>query len=94
MSDSSLAVESRVLGFNADAASGEGAIDAELLAGDYMAGHVYGWSEFAVDAATQELTVTTYGVPMYVAAEMAERPDAILAHTPEVVSQFVVRPVQ
>ncbi len=87
-------------GFNpiglADAAAGEAAsgaaIEAELVAGDYMAGHVYGWSEFAIDAATQTLTVTTYGVPMYVAAEMAATPAELLARTPEIVSEFVVRP--
>ena len=67
-------------------------IPVTLTQGDYMAGHVYGWSEFAVDAATQTLTVTTYGIPAYVAAQMAEDAEALLAQTPEIVSQFVVQP--
>jgi phosphodiesterase/alkaline phosphatase D-like protein len=84
------------LGFNPfgleDASSGETAIDAKLLQGDYMAGHVYGWSEFAVDATTQALTVTTYGIPAYQARDMARDGVTILAQTPQVVSQFVVQP--
>jgi hypothetical protein len=84
------------LGFNPfgleDASSGDTAIDAKLLQGDYMAGHVYGWSEFEVDATTQALTVTTYGIPAYQARDMARDGAAILAQTPQIVSQFVVQP--
>ncbi len=72
-----------------DAAS---ALDAELLAGDYLAAETYGWTEFEIDAATQALTVTTYGIPAYRAREMADQPDAILDQDPEIVSQFVVQP--
>jgi phosphodiesterase/alkaline phosphatase D-like protein len=36
-------------------------IDATLLAGSYSATHTWGWTEFEIDAATQALTVTTYG---------------------------------
>jgi 3-phytase/alkaline phosphatase D len=73
-------------------ASAEVAIDAALSVGDYMAGHVYGWSEFEVDAQSQQLTVTTYGLPAYLAQEVAREGEAILAQMPEVVSQFVVQP--
>ncbi|MCC6455939.1 MAG: alkaline phosphatase D family protein [Caldilineaceae bacterium] len=75
----------------ADVEAGEAAIEAELLQGDYMAGHVYGWSEFEIDATSQALTVTTYGIPAYVANEMAHDAEAIVARMPEVVSQFVVQ---
>lgn len=75
----------------ADAPAGEVGIEAELLQGDYMAGHVYGWTEFEVDANSQALTVTTYGVPAYVAAQMERDAQAILMRAPEVVSQFVVQ---
>ena len=37
-------------------------IPATLLQGSYVATHVYGWSEFEIDAATHALTVTTWGV--------------------------------
>ena len=83
-------------GFNplglGDAAEGEAAIDAELLQGDYMAGHVYGWTEFEVDADSQALTVTTYGLPAYLAAEMEGNGEALATTVPEIVSQFVVQP--
>jgi phosphodiesterase/alkaline phosphatase D-like protein len=71
-------------------APGGAAIDAHLLQGDYMVGHVYGWSEFDVDATTQALTVTTYGIPAYVASQMEQNSAAILAQTPQVVGRFVV----
>jgi hypothetical protein len=54
-------------------------IPAKLLAGAWTATHTYGWSEFAVDAATQKLTVTTWGLD-----------PAHLDATPSVVSQFEV----
>jgi phosphodiesterase/alkaline phosphatase D-like protein len=75
----------------ADAPAG---IEVELLQGDYMAGHVYGWTEFEVDAESQALTVTTYGIPAYIAGQMEQAAQAILARAPEVVSQFVVQPKQ
>jgi hypothetical protein len=31
----------------------------------YVATHTYGWTEFEIDAVTQELTVTTYGMDWY-----------------------------
>ncbi len=79
------------LGLN-DAIMGDTSIEAELLQGDYLAGHVYGWTEFEVDATSQALTVTTYGIAAYIAAEMKENGEAIVARLPEIVSQFVVQP--
>lgn len=78
----------------ADAPSGEAALEVELTQGDYMAGHVYGWTEFDIDATTQALTVTSYGIPAYAASLIEQDAATILAHTPEVVSQFVVQPSQ
>jgi phosphodiesterase/alkaline phosphatase D-like protein len=79
-------------GAAADAAATETAIQAELLAGDYLAGHVYGWTEFEVDAGSQALTVTTYGIPAYLAADMARAGEAMVRLAPAVVSRFVVQP--
>lgn len=75
-------------GFDPFGLDGEGAlIDAELVEGDYLAGHVYGWTEFKIDAASQALTVTTYGIPAYLG-------EAMVGQMPEVVSRFVVQPQQ
>lgn len=73
-------------------ATGEPTIEVELLQGDYMAGHVYGWSEFEVDAESQVLTVTTYGIVAYTANEIVGKGEEIVARKPEIVSQFVVQP--
>ncbi len=67
-------------------------IDARLLAGDYLAVHTYGWTEFEIDAGSQLLTVTAYGVPAYTAAEMAADPAAVIGRAPAIVSRFVVTP--
>ncbi|MEZ4865388.1 MAG: alkaline phosphatase D family protein [Caldilineaceae bacterium] len=66
---------------------------ATLLQGDYFAVHTFGWSEFDIDAATQVLTVTTYGVPAYTANDIATDPAGIIDRTPAIVSQFRVQPV-
>jgi 3-phytase/alkaline phosphatase D len=58
--------------------------NATLLAGDYFAVHTYGWTEFTIDAATQQLDVTTWGIPAYKVG------DAFVPRTPAIVSRFVV----
>jgi phosphodiesterase/alkaline phosphatase D-like protein len=68
-------------------------INAELLAGSWTATNSYGWTEFEIDAATQDLLVTTYGIDYYSEAELLADPDAILALTPEILSQFRVQAV-
>ena len=70
----------------------DSSIHAELLAGDYLAVHTFGWTEFAIDAVSQQLMVTTYGIPPYGAQDLADNPAAVLAATPEIVSRFVVTP--
>jgi len=69
-----------------------GRVDARLLDGGYVAVNTYGWTEFEIDAATQCLTVTTYGIDWYTPEEMEFRPDPILRRTPRVVSRFNVNP--
>ena len=68
------------------------AISATLLAGDYMAVHTYGWTEFEIAPATQILTVTTYGIPPYTAQELAGNPNSVINRVPTIVSQFRVVP--
>jgi hypothetical protein len=80
------------LGYNPVGLQDADLLDAELIQGNYVAVHYYGWTEFEIDAETQRLHVTTYGIAPYTQAELDADPDAITARTPEVVSEFVVTP--
>jgi phosphodiesterase/alkaline phosphatase D-like protein len=80
------------VGLNANLPAAEGLIDATLLKGDYIAGHSYGWTEFDINPRTQKLTVTTYGIAPYTAAELKADPEGIAARQPKIVSQFAVNP--
>ena len=68
-------------------------VDAELLKGDYMAAHVYGWTEFEIDEETLRLTVTTYGVEPYDRGDVEDDPDAVISRSLAVVSRFAVDPL-
>ncbi|MEZ4559620.1 MAG: hypothetical protein R2851_24635 [Caldilineaceae bacterium] len=62
-----------------------------LLEGDYVALHTYGWTEFdIIDAATQVLTVTTYGVAPYVESDLESAPADVWARQPQIVSRLSV----
>ncbi|MGH9322835.1 MAG: alkaline phosphatase D family protein, partial [Vicinamibacteria bacterium] len=67
-------------------------LDAALVFGSYAASHAFGWTEFEIDAATQLLTVTVYGVDPYNGADIANDPNGVVARTPAVISRFVVAP--
>jgi phosphodiesterase/alkaline phosphatase D-like protein len=81
------------LGYGAVGLAGS-PVKADLLQGDYAALHTYGWTEFAVDAQTQLLTVTTYGIPPYGLGDLQKNLSGVLARQPTVVSQFQVWPDQ
>ncbi len=59
------------LGLDDNLASANGKIQAELLQGDYVATHTFGWTEFEIDQVTQQLLVTTYGIPAYNVGDIA-----------------------
>jgi phosphodiesterase/alkaline phosphatase D-like protein len=80
-----------LVGINPDSAD---TVDAELLHGQWTATDSYGWTEFEIDAESQELHVTTYGIPPYTREEIFADPDGVLARVPEVLQEFIVRPVQ
>ena len=80
------------LGLDANLPGADGKIQAELLQGDYVAMHSYGWTEFEIDQLTQQLLVTTYGINPYSAADVANDLNGIVARTPEIVSQFRITP--
>jgi myo-inositol-hexaphosphate 3-phosphohydrolase/phosphodiesterase/alkaline phosphatase D-like protein len=76
------------IGLNDNLAQAEGLIDATLLSGDYVAAHTFGWTQFEIDADTQALTVTTWGIPAYTPEQAGSNTDLV----PQIVSQFVVDP--
>ncbi|MEA5620938.1 5'/3'-nucleotidase SurE [Cronbergia sp. UHCC 0137] len=80
------------VGLNDNLAIADGLINANLLQGDYIATHTYGWSEFNIDPQTQKLTVTTYGIEPYTREELEANPSAIINRQPQIVSQFEVMP--
>jgi predicted extracellular nuclease/2',3'-cyclic-nucleotide 2'-phosphodiesterase (5'-nucleotidase family)/phosphodiesterase/alkaline phosphatase D-like protein len=80
------------LGLDSNLPQADGRVHAELLQGDYAALHSYGWTEFKIDPATQQLRVTTFGVEAYDAADAAADPAAIAARTPAVIGEFTVTP--
>ena len=82
------------LGLNDNLGIADGLVDAQLLKGDYVAAHTFGWTQFDIDPETHVLRVTTYGVPSYTEAEALANPEAIAALTPTIVSQFEVHPDQ
>ncbi len=68
-------------------------VDAELLKGGWTATSSFGWTEFNIDAETQQLHVTTYGIDYYSRQDIFGDPEGILSRTPEVLQEFVVHPV-
>jgi len=80
------------IGLNNNLPAAEGLIDAELIQGDYMACHTYGWAEFDIDVDTQDLLVTVYGIDAYSDDELLADPNSILAREPRIVSHFKVHP--
>jgi 3-phytase/alkaline phosphatase D len=67
-------------------------INATFNQGGYVLGHSFGWTEFDIDAESQTLTVTTYGVPAYDRDTLEADPGAIIDQTPAILSQFTVTP--
>jgi phosphodiesterase/alkaline phosphatase D-like protein len=80
------------IGLNENNSNAEGLIDSELLQGDYLACHTFGWAEFEITPETQELLVTVYGIDAYSEADLQADPDGVISRVPRVVSQFVVHP--
>lgn len=80
------------IGLNENNAGAEGLIDSELLQGDYLACHTFGWAEFEIAPETQELLVTVYGVDAYSETDLLADPNGVINRIPRVVSQFMVHP--
>ena len=80
------------IGLNENNAGAQGLIDAELLQGDYLACHTFGWAEFEIAPETQELLVTVYGVDAHSETDLLVDPNGVINRIPRVVSQFMVHP--
>ena len=80
------------LGLDDNLPAADGLIDATLIQGDYVAAHTYGWTEFNIDAQTQQLHVTTWGIEPYTAEDLSANPESVIAKTPHIVSEFTVNP--
>jgi len=61
--------------------------------GAYANLFTFGWTEFQIDAITQNLTVNTYGLPWYDPTAAAANPVAIAALNPSLLSSFTVAPI-
>ncbi len=65
----------------------------DVLAGDHaLAVHYFAWTQFEIDQATGELTVTTFGIDAYTEAELIADPDGVTGREPRILQQFRVRP--
>lgn len=82
----------RVLGYDTVGLDGAPGLSAQLLQGAYLAVHTYGWTEFDIAPGTGLLTVTTYAIPAYTAAEMAADAAGITTRPITVASQFTIQP--
>ncbi len=78
------------VGIDAPAAGGD--INATLLQGAYSAANTYGWTAFEIDAVSQGLTVTTFGIEPYTKAQLDADPAGVSSRVPGIVSRFVVSP--
>jgi hypothetical protein len=67
-------------------------VPAVLTAGKWVSLHTFGWTEFDIDAETQQLTVTTYGIDWYDRDALLADPMGVIGRTPAVVSRMTVDP--
>jgi hypothetical protein len=81
----------RVNGYDTIGLNGS-TIDAALLQGRYAATTTYGWTEFQIEAITQILTVTVWGINAYPIPITADDFARIADQQPRIVSQFKVNP--
>jgi PEP-CTERM motif len=62
----------------------------ELISGDWVMTHVFGWTEFEIDPDTQDLLVTTWGISWTDVVAALGDDAALAALLPQIVGQFRV----
>ena len=80
------------LGYNRLSLTANPLPQAQLREGFYMATNSYGWTEFSIDAATQQLKTTTWGIAPYNQAQLEADPAGVTGRLPEIVSEFQMSP--
>jgi hypothetical protein len=55
-------------------------------------GITWSWTEFSIDAQSQQLHVTTWSIEPYTAEDLSANPESVIARTPQVISEFTVNP--
>ena len=80
------------IGLDNNLPSAEGLIDATLISGDYVSAHNFAWSEFDIDAETQQLRVTVWGIEAHSEQDFLDDPLEVISRTPQIVTEFVVNP--
>ncbi len=82
------------LGLDNNLKQADGLINVQLIKGQYVNTHTFGWTQFSIDPNTQKLTVTTYGIEPYTEAEVLANSREIITRKPEIINQFEVTPTQ
>lgn len=72
---------------------GDSGLRFDLLAGDWLIAHTFGWTEFEIDPLTGKLLITTWGIPYTDAIGALGNPDALAALQPSPVGQLSVAAV-
>lgn len=69
-------------------------ISYELMSGDWVMAHLFGWTEFDIDALTQDLLITTWGLKFdeVLAAITRGDPAELAALTPQIFGQLLIHP--
>jgi phosphodiesterase/alkaline phosphatase D-like protein len=65
-------------------------ISFDLMSGDWVMAHLFGWTEFDIDEATQDLLVTVWGLRFDDVIAALGDPDALAALVPQIFAQLRV----
>lgn len=61
--------------------------------GGWVAANSFGWTEFAIDAESQALRITTYAIKPYTAKDLHQHAKQVTSRKPYIISRFTVFPV-
>jgi len=65
-------------------------ISFDLMSGDWVMAHLFGWTEFEIDAATQDLLITVWGLDFQQVLAALGDPAALAALTPQIFAQLLI----
>lgn len=73
---------------------GDSDLSFELLSGDWVMAHVFGWTEFEIDELTQDLLITTWGIPYTDVLAALANPTTLADLMPQIVGRLLVQAEQ